>query len=242
MPPAAPTMPVAAPVAAGNSWGTALNTAPFPRPRNTASVRHAIVTGTMVGSPQMTASAAASTPTSRKTTASTVAAPTRSESIPPTGRASVASTVKPAARRPASVQGEVEPVLEQLRQEHRHRDKPPERDEVEQREAPQPPAGAKHLGVAHGRAAGWLDGVAVEDECRRDEECRGDDPERLATEQVDDRGRTEGSDGGADVAHPVDAEREALPLPPVPPCDEGNAHRADAPAIPRKNPTTMRAA
>ena len=96
-------MPVAAPVAAGNSWGTALNTAPFPRPRNTASVRHAIVTGTMVGSPEMTASAAASSPTSRKTTASTVAAPTRSESIPPTGRASVASTVKPAARRPASV-------------------------------------------------------------------------------------------------------------------------------------------
>ena len=66
-------------------------------------MRQAIVTGTQVGSPEMKASHVASMPAPMKTTISTVAEPIRSDRKPPTGRANVATTVKPAARSPAFV-------------------------------------------------------------------------------------------------------------------------------------------
>ena len=60
-----------------------------------------IVIGTIRGDGASAASTAASTATPAKASTSTGKAPTRSESQPPTGRASVAAIEKPAARAPA---------------------------------------------------------------------------------------------------------------------------------------------
>src|SRR6185503_20160633 len=155
-PPAAPTIPVAAPVDCGKSSGTALKTAPLPRPRNPASVRQAIVTGSQVGLAEMCASQAASSPAPTNTKTSTVAEPIRSERRPPTGRASVAE---------AGVrQRDVEPVAQQLREEHRHRHEAAEGDEVEEREPPQLPPRAQHGAVVDRRPPRRILGHAVEDE------------------------------------------------------------------------------
>ena len=102
-PPAAPTIPVAAPVAFGKNSGTCLNTAPLPRPRKTAIVRQKIVTGTIDGSEACQERPIASTPIPMKTSTSTLRAADPIGEQPPTGRAAVANRVNPAARSPASV-------------------------------------------------------------------------------------------------------------------------------------------
>ena len=98
IPPIAPTRPVTVPVSVGKYCGTSLNTAPLPRPSSAAHPRAPTVNGSMDG--HAISSANGTTP--KKTTLSTRAPPIRSESHPPTGRNSVASTTKPAVRSPAS--------------------------------------------------------------------------------------------------------------------------------------------
>ena len=78
--------------------GTSLNTAPLPRPNSAAQPSAPTVNGIIDG--QIISSENAATPPN--THDSTCAPPIRSESQPPSGRISVASTTKPAARKPAS--------------------------------------------------------------------------------------------------------------------------------------------
>ena len=98
-PPKAPTSPPTVAVSFGKYCGTSLNTAPFPRPSNAAQPSAPTVNGTIAGQ----ANNSANNAMPGNTPPSTRAPPMRSDSHPPTGRNSVASTTKPAARNPASV-------------------------------------------------------------------------------------------------------------------------------------------
>ena len=97
----APTRPVTVPVWLGKYCGTSLNTAPFPTPSSAAQPSAPTVKGIIAGH----ASSIANGATPRNTADNTRAPPMRSESQPPKGRSSVASTTKPAVRKPASAGG-----------------------------------------------------------------------------------------------------------------------------------------
>src|SRR5438034_3951330 len=97
-PPSAPTNPPTVPVSFGKNCGTSLKTAPLPKPSSAAQPSAPTVNGNIAGQ----ASSSANNPMPGNTPASTRAPPMRSESQPPTGRNSVASTTNPAARKPAS--------------------------------------------------------------------------------------------------------------------------------------------
>ncbi len=90
-PPIAPTSPVTVPVCLGKYCGTSLKTAPLPKPSNAAQPSAPTVNGII--DDQASSSANGATP--RKTADNTRAPPMRSESQPPSGRSSVASTTKP---------------------------------------------------------------------------------------------------------------------------------------------------
>ncbi len=96
-PPAAPTSPVTDPtLSAGATWATSANVAPLPAPSAAAMDRNATVpTGISAG---VSAWTAAMTATTANTPASTRTGPMRSDSHPPSGRISTASTTNPAIR------------------------------------------------------------------------------------------------------------------------------------------------
>src|SRR5262249_49939278 len=92
------TSPVTGPVSGGDRSGTSLNTAPFPSPMSGAQPSAPTVKGIIAGHARSTAKTAMPANTQE----STCAPPMRSASQPPIGRMAVASTTKPAARKPAS--------------------------------------------------------------------------------------------------------------------------------------------
>ena len=100
-PPAAPTSPVTPPTRAGSvTWATSAKVAPLPAPSAAAIDKNAIVpTGWSSG---VVAATAAPTTITPKPPASTDTGPSRSESHPPTGRISTATTTNPAIRSAAS--------------------------------------------------------------------------------------------------------------------------------------------
>src|SRR5918998_2627345 len=100
-PPAAPTTPVTPPtLSAGATLATRANVAPDDAPRAAARPRNAMVpTGTRSG---LNATTVASTATAAKHAIDTGMGPTRSDSVPPTGRMSTARTTNPAVRAAAS--------------------------------------------------------------------------------------------------------------------------------------------
>ena len=100
-PPAAPTRPVTPPTRDGSvTFAISANVAPLPDPRAAAIARNATVP--TCSSSGCVAATPAPTTTTAKPAARTGTAPNRSESQPPTGRMSTATTTKPAIRLAAS--------------------------------------------------------------------------------------------------------------------------------------------
>src|SRR5215218_8024792 len=100
-PPAAPTTPVTEPtLPAGVTWATSANTAPLPAPSAAAIDRNATVPSGISGGSN--ACTLAPTTTTANAAARTRIGPSRSDSQPPTGRISTATSTKPAIRLAAS--------------------------------------------------------------------------------------------------------------------------------------------
>ena len=97
-PPMAPTRPVTVPTSFGKYCGTSLKTAPLPMPSKNAQPSAPTVNGNIAGHDINRANGIIP----RKTVWRTRAPPILSDSQPPSGRVRVASTTKPAVRKPAS--------------------------------------------------------------------------------------------------------------------------------------------